>query len=233
MPSVNTVIEPELTRWCPTGVSVHGVRLKRGGADTVEEIEKMNRGIEEAATLLKDARVNIVLYGCTGGSFYKGKDSDSEITKRVEAIVDIPVITASRAIKELLIANSIKKIAVATPYPQNLDDLLTQYLLGAGIEVVEVKGLGMASQDVGDLPSYASYRLARQLELGEAEAILISCTNFPSLETIPSLQRDTGLPVISSNSALMLSALATLGIDAEGSMPQEIAARWQVSKWRT
>jgi len=42
--------------------------------------------------------------------------------------------------------------------------------------------------------------------IGEAEAIVLSCTGWPTLDLIPYLQRDLGKPVLSSNLAIALHA---------------------------
>jgi maleate cis-trans isomerase len=42
--------------------------------------------------------------------------------------------------------------------------------------------------------------------IGAAEAIVLSCTGWPTLDLIPDVQRDPGKPVLSSNLAIALHA---------------------------
>ncbi len=46
----------------------------------------------------------------------------------------------------------------------------------------------------------------------KADGILISCTNFRSLEVIDQLEMDLGKPVISSNTASMWKILQLAGV---------------------
>jgi maleate isomerase len=55
-------------------------------------------------------------------------------------------------------------------------------------------------------PDYA-YRAARDANCAEADVVIISCTNFRSLEVIEQLEKELGKPVISSNTASMWKLL--------------------------
>lgn len=43
---------------------------------------------------------------------------------------------------------------------------------------------------------------AGRAAIGKAEAIVLSCTGWPTLDLIPDLQRESGKPVLSSNLAI-------------------------------
>ncbi len=47
----------------------------------------------------------------------------------------------------------------------------------------------------------------------EAEALVISCTDYRALEAVSALEGQLGKPVVTSNSALMYVCLKRLGID--------------------
>jgi len=71
VPSSNTTMEMELYRVLPNGISLHTSRMPLTGV-TKEELIKMNVLAVESAKLLKDAKVDLILYGCTSGSFIGG-----------------------------------------------------------------------------------------------------------------------------------------------------------------
>jgi arylmalonate decarboxylase len=54
-------------------------------------------------------------------------------------------------------------------------------------------------------------RLAIGMDRPESDAIFISCTNFPALEVVQSLERKLGKPVITSTTASMWEMLRMLG----------------------
>lgn len=71
VPSSNTTMEMELHEALPEGVSLHTARVPLRNV-TEEELVKMNTLAVEAAKLLRDAGVEMMLYGCTSGSFIGG-----------------------------------------------------------------------------------------------------------------------------------------------------------------
>ena len=83
----------------------------------------------------------------------------------------------------------------------------------AGITVIDYASLGVddgyadiGPKQVGTLASRISDGAAR-----EAQAIVLSCTGWPTDESVSSLQRRFGRPVISSNLAIVMHALRLAG----------------------
>jgi len=58
--------------------------------------------------------------------------------------------------------------------------------------------------------------IARELDLKEAEAIILSaCVQMPSLAAIPHVEAETGLPVLSAATATLRSVLEELDIQLD------------------
>jgi maleate cis-trans isomerase len=75
--------------------------------------------------------------------------------------------------------------------------------------VVSKKGLDVECPAY--LPPDNAYIIATETNCREADAVLISCTNFRSLEVIEKLEKDLGKPVVSSNTASMWKLLQLSG----------------------
>jgi maleate isomerase len=101
VPSSNTTMEMELHNYLPEGVSLHTSRMPLRSV-TEEELVKMGSLAVESAKLLRDAGVELILYGCTSGSFIGGKDYEKELEAKIEDEVKIPVISTSTAVIEAL-----------------------------------------------------------------------------------------------------------------------------------
>lgn len=201
VPSVNTVMEPELGRLAPEGVSVHAARLKAEGVFGPESLIAMAAYTEKAAEELGPA-VNAIAYGCTSGSFVKGPGWDEELVARIERVAQKPATTTSTAVVRALRALGLRAIAVATPYTREVNDRLADFLGRQGFEVLAVKGLEVTVRGgQGIYPPSTAYRLAREVDDPRAEGILISCTNFRTIEIIERLEADLGKPVVTSNQA--------------------------------
>jgi len=211
VPSTNTAVESEFHRMAPRGVSVHAARMR---ATLVEEeaLMRMNELAPEAALQLLDAEVDVLVYGCTGGSFIHTSNLHGSLGIS-RAADQTPLVLTFDAVLQALHALAATKIILATPYPEALTCLEERALEEAGFSVLSSCKLGISKPtDVGRLHHVDAYRLAKKASVSGAEAIFISCTDFPTIEIIDLLEQDTGLPVVTSNQAAFWLALRRCGI---------------------
>jgi maleate isomerase len=212
--SVNTVNEPEFYRTLPTGVSVHTSRLPFFGKTTVETTDEMNEGIGRCAELLETADVDVVVYGVTAGSFYRGLGYDTEIEEQIESDTGVPAVAAAASLRRAAAFLDLERLAIATPYIEEFNDRLRTYLEGDGFEVVAMDGLGIEEGvEIGAVTPQQLYQEVTAIDRPEADGILISGTNYRTFEAIDPLEADLEKPVISANAAELWDALRTLGLD--------------------
>ena len=216
VPSVNTVLEPELMEMTPVGVTLHFARARyvyRGVADTADPLIRMARDAEAAARQLGDAGVDVIGYGSTGGSFYAGPRYHELLTRQITEWVGLPATTASTAVIEALRAIGARTVVVATPYVE-LDNerertLLTEY----GFEVPVIMGMGIHDGGAIRNVSLESVRaFVGKVFTLPADAYFISCTNLRSAALISELEVKLRRPVITSNQALLWHMLRLAGI---------------------
>jgi len=205
-------MEPEFYAMLPSAFTVHTARLRLREV-TVEDLTQMEKKIEEEALKLKDTGVEVIGYGCTSGSLFRGKDHDKEIETRIEKCSDIPAVATAGAVVKALSMLKAQKVAVATPYIEEVNSLERAYLGETGLQVVDLKGLGIKSNyQIGKLKPESAYKLVKELRYKEADAIFISCTNFSTLNVIKKLEEETKKPVISSNTATLWAMIKRCGI---------------------
>ena len=207
VPSWNRGMEYECWRMAPPGTSLHVSRIFHTD-DTEETFLRMLDKAPDVAELLAHAKVDAICFGCTGGSFVK-KGYDRELVDAIVTRTKTPTTTTSSAINDALKQLKIKNVAVASPYPEWLNDRLADFLEDSGFKVVARRGLNQ-EWPIGLGPESA-YQVACDADCDEADGILISCTNFRSLEVIDRLEKDLGKPVVSSNTASMWKLLQMVG----------------------
>lgn len=210
------IIDEEFWKLAPPGVSVLLTRIavpeKPLSVNVVTNVGETEE-IEQASKALKITKPNAIAYACTSGSFVKGIGWDHEISARIEKVSGTRATTTSTAAIDALRALKVKKVAVAAPYPDDVNLTLTRFLQQSGFEVVAMKGLGLRyGWDIGNTPPSAVYQHAKSADCPEADGLLIPCTAFPTLEIIESLEEDLGKPVISANQATMWKAAALAGV---------------------
>jgi len=227
VPSSNTTAEPEFREHAPEGVEVYGARMRLASV-TVDELDAMSDDAMRAASLLSDADVDTVAYGCTTGSLLHGPGFDAELEAELADVAGVPAVATALSVDRALNELGAQRIAVVTPYTADLDERERSYLTAAGYEVVSIDGRGLtANTDIGWLSPADAYRQTRsavdQLRTASTDtavdepidAVFISCTNYQTMAVLDRLQADLGMPVISSNSATLWDVCRTLGVDAD------------------
>ena len=216
VPSSNTTMEPEFYRVCPEGVSIHTARVPLEEV-TPDALVKMADYVLDAAKMLETADVNVIVYGCTSGTLIGGVEWERELTSKIERKTGVETITTASAVVQALKALDMKRVVVATPYIDKINESEKKFLEEHGVKVLFIKGLGIVKNiEIGKLAPWISYRLAKEVFKPEADGIFISCTNFRTLEIIEKLERDLGKLVVTSNQASIWAALRTIKESIEG-----------------
>lgn len=216
VPPTNTVNEAEWCRMVPDGVTFHTVRMPihatvHGDAERAALAAAIGGKVEELAP----ARVDVVAYACTAGSMVSPPHA---LPDAVSAQTGIPLVTTAAAIVDALQALGARRIAVATPYHDALNLHEVAFLASVGIEVLSIRGLGLGANGPADYPRIAETPLgavrdhARAAVGPGAQALLISCTDFPTLPLIAGLEAELDIPVVTSNQATLWAALSVCGL---------------------
>ena len=209
--SVNTVLEPELSRVVPDGVELHFTRARMRSGDP-EELARMEAEGPDAAERLADAGVDVIAFACTAASVYRGPGQDKEIVSRIEARTGIPAVATSGAVLKAFEALGMRKIGLGTPYTDSVNQMEERFFRGSGVEVLRMKGLGCTGGEMARIPPEEVRRTALDVNSGDCDGIFLSCTNWRTLELIETLEAELGKPVTSSNQATLWAALRKAGV---------------------
>ena len=204
-------MEPEMYRMAPTNVTVHTTRMMLKEV-TSEGLTRMAEDAVEAAEMLGTARVDVLIYGCTSGSLIRGKEWEAKLVNDLSKATGIPAISTGGAVVDSLRALGIKHVGLATPYIDEINKLEKKFLEDFGIEVVEMKGLGIVENPrISAVDKDCIRALAREVSV-DVEGVFISCTNLPAVDLIEDLENELRAPVVTSNQASIWAALRILGM---------------------
>jgi maleate isomerase len=214
IPPVNVTVEREFPRWAPEGVSIHAQRMFRARAVlSPRDLADMHRYLDEDARRLAFAQPHFIMYACTSGSALETGGFDVRVAARIEQASGVAASTTSTAVAEALRYFGIRKMAVVTPYPQEVNDKEMAFFRELGFEPVALESfLQDESPKIPLIPQEETYRLAKLADCPEAEGVFISCTNLPTADIIEPLEQELGKPVITSNQASMWLSLRRMGI---------------------
>ncbi len=212
VPTGNSCVEPEFNRMAPEGVSIHANRIALKNVTPAALLE-MEHDAARAAEGIASVRVGVITFACTSGSFVGGPGYDDKLVKIMEDATGVKSTTTTTAVLNALASFNVSRIALATPYTDDVTRLEVDFLQAAGYEVTNWKGGGLVeTADIQECEPEISYRRAREVDSERAEAIFISCTGFRAIDHIAKLEADLGKPVISSNQATFAESLRILGV---------------------
>lgn len=206
-------IEDDVMRLRPRGVGVHFTRLRSPDAITSETLSAHRQQLAEcAASLIPDAGLDVVCYACTSGSLVIGEDRVfTELRKGAPGARPTSLITG---VIHGLRAVGARRIAVGTPYLDEINRQEKAYLEAAGFDVLDIQGLNIANDSdmVRVTPSFLK-SFALSLDRPEADAVFMSCGALRTLDVVDALEAEIGKPVICSNQAMIWETLRIAGID--------------------
>ncbi len=233
VPSTNTTCEADFQMAVPRSVTVHGQRLWLTNEGTGDDVfEKMNAEIEAGARYLATAKVDVIVYGCTTGSFFKGPGWDREMCDLIRRAAGVPAVATSPSVVEALRTFGARRISVATPYPDWNNQRLRAYLEAHGFEVLNVEGEPRAAasgnQGINDQDPESVVEFASRACRPDVDALLCSCTAWRSVEAVAEIEARIGKPVVSSNQSTIWASLRVLGVTEPvkgfGSLLERLAA---------
>ena len=214
-------LENDLRRLFPhRDVALHVTRVSSGAEVTGETLRAMADHLTAAAALFPDpTRFDAVGYGCTSGASVIGPARVARLVKAgcaTQAVTD-PVSALVAACAHL----GITRLAILSPYVEDVSATLRRVLEAQGIETPvfgsfdesrEEKVARIAPGSIID----AAVSLAGR---GGVDGIFLSCTNLRTLDLVGTIERRTGLPVLSSNLVFAwhlarLAGLRTTELDA-------------------
>lgn len=182
---------------------------------TPDTLATMADEMTATAALLPQG-LRVVGYGCTSGATVIGPD---EVARLVQlAHPGVPVTNPMSAVIAGLRAVGAARIALVTPYLPSVTAPMRAHLSAHGIEVAHEISFGEGDDRNVARISEESTRAA-MLAAARAEgvqAIFASCTNLRSFGILDKVETETGLPVVTSNQALIWHALKRAGVDAPG-----------------
>jgi arylmalonate decarboxylase len=210
---VDLTVPPEAAAMYPTGVRFQQEAL---GLKTMtpEGYEQVLERIAPAAVSLASRGAKAIALMGTSLSFYRGAAFNRELTRRMVEATGLPAVTMSTAVTEGLRIVGGKRLAVATAYDDEVNRRLQTYLREEGFEVLAISGMGIEKvEDILNVTSDGLMKFCVEVARSApgADALLVSCGGLRTLDQIAPLERQCGIPVVSSLPHALRAGVRLLG----------------------
>ena len=106
----------------------------------------------------------------------------------------------------------ISKVSIFTPYSKNLNNQVVDYFKKHNFIVTSNSYFDILyDNDIAKIDPDYLFEVISNMDLGEAEAVFLSCTNLPALNIIDKLEKKLNKIVLSSNQVLIWDTLESIG----------------------
>lgn len=204
--------ETELHRMLPAdGVDLFVTRVHYSGYCDPASLRAMGDELAAAAELLLPGTpLDGIAWGCTSGTAALGFERVASTIRaaRPGVTVTTPLSAAGAAFRTL----GVGRVAVLTPYSDEVNRMIVERLEEGGIRVPRLATFDLRTdREMWTVPPEAIEAAVADMEVAGAEAVFVSCTALRSALAIAPLERRIGLPVITSNQAMLWEMLRSAG----------------------
>jgi maleate isomerase len=196
------------------GVAFYESRILNDAAITPETLRRMEARLAEAASLiLPGLPLDVVAFGCTSASMVIGEERVFERIREARPGVacTTPITAAFAALRAL----DARRIALLTPYRDDINRFIRDYIEARGVSV-PVMGSFNEEDDLKAARIDAASIREAAIELGRSDridAVFVSCTSLRLVDAVAGIEAALGKPVTSSNHAMAWHSLRLAGID--------------------
>ena len=218
VPFTNTNFEPDMALMMPPGVALYAARMGGYDEDEIPDEEQMAglgaSDLDEPLRLLMGVKPDVILYGCTSATLTHGPAFDRDLALRIKGASRAETVTAAGALVAALETLQVTKIGFASPYVAAINDMAVEFLKRSGVTTLARAEMerALSNEEQGAITPDDVFDLALKADHPEAEALVLSCTDMRSVETIDRLEGAIGKPVVTSNQAMAFATLRTLNI---------------------
>lgn len=218
-PSSNTALEPltfAMLRDLPN-VSVHYSRLHVMGTslDQKSTAQFTMEAFLKAASLLADARVDVIGWNGTSGS-WMGLDWERELCKAIEAETGVPATGSTLAFFDAFAKFGVKRYSLAVPYVRDHTEKIIETYAREGLTCVASDYLGFKTNaEIDRVPESRFREQLVSVAVPDSQGIAVVCTNVPAAPLVDDLERSLGIPIFDSIAVTAWKCLEMTGVEAK------------------
>jgi len=225
-PQANTTVEPEFNLLWPSGVAMINARLLSAKPTIAQRLVDYFACYGTALDQFANAPIRVAGAACTGASYLAGREREASLLADVSARRGYPFITAALAVVDALTVMRARRIALVSPYPDDLNAASIAYWQSHGFAVDKVSrafNTATAFHPIYSLEGAAAAQALRELEDAPVDAIVMLGTGMPTLRPLRDVRGWRGAPAMSCNLCLAWRMVEVL----DGTAPRaDTLRRW-------
>lgn len=206
----------EYRSMCPEGVLTLETRVMGCSDITMEMLQRMRQDAMYAAELLAVSRPDVITYEPTAASFILGVKGDQAYIDEVQAKTGINATTGASAVSAGLKELGAEKVILCARTKEEITIKEKEYLEEVGFRIIHHYSFGEEESNAS-LKRITPWELCRKLakvnkHCPNADAILVTGGAYRTVEMLDTLEKEIGIPVVTTVGANMWRCLQLAGV---------------------
>lgn len=204
----------EYRKLCPDGVVILETRVM-GGRITVENLQNMRKDALYGAELLAKANPDVISYIPTAACFVIGVEEEKALLEQMESRTGVKAVSGGTSVAEALRFLGARKISMYVPTNEEVTQMTVRYFEDQGFEVCAYDSMYEENEEnINRMSPQEIYGNVLKLykRCPEVEGIFITGGCFRTLEILDILEKDTGIPMVTTTPANMFRCLQVAGV---------------------
>lgn len=212
VPASNTVMEPDFHREVGEDLAISTWRISLESVTREAEERMLAEELPRCLARIRPTHPDLVVFGCTSAGALGGLSHDAGISEEIGEATGAPVVTVVASMVEQLAAVRANRVAVLTPYRDELTRSVASCVAEAGHDVAAALGMGIVdNRDIGAVhPEAIADFVGARMDGVEADTVFLSCTNWRAIEALEAIRARLGVNVLSSNQVTLASVRRAL-----------------------
>jgi maleate isomerase len=219
-PSTNTVVQPDMERMRPEGVTNHFSRiyvedpLALSNEDFIAGTTAIAENTFDAVRSVITCKPDYLVLGMSAITFYGGVEGSRKWKKQVEDLAGIGASTGAESVAAALHAYGAKSVSFVSPYYPVANAEVRNFLEESGFSVK--RDVPLECRRWTDIAKVGPDRLREviaELDGDDVDAIVQVGTNLSMVDLAAEYEAKLGKPVIAINTATYWHALRAQGIE--------------------
>jgi len=219
-PSTNTVVQPDMERMRPAGVTNHFSRiyvedpLALSNEDFIAGTTAIAANTLDAVRSVMTCRPDYLVLGMSAITFYGGVEGSRVWKKQVEDLAGVGASTGAESVAAALHAYGAKTVSFVSPYYPVANAEVRNFLEESGFTVKRDIPLECRRwTDIAKVTPETLHGVIAELDGDDVDAIVQVGTNLSMVDLAAEYEAKLAKPVIAINTATYWHALRAVGIE--------------------
>lgn len=219
-PSTNTVVQPDMERMRPAGVTNHYSRIHvtdpvaLSDDDFLAGTRAISDNTLDAVRSVMTCKPDHLVMGMSAITFYGGVAGMQAFKQQIEAVAGIPASTGAEAVAAALNAyGGVRTVSFVSPYFPVANAEVRNFLEESGFAVKRDAALQCRCwTDIAKVPPSHLRKVLHELDGDDVDALVQVGTNLSMVDLAAETEARLGKPVIAINTATYWHALRATGM---------------------